>query len=284
MGIVGTWVLRTWRRYEPDGTIGYPFGKSPVGLLIYTPSGDMAVQMVEADRPKLDTDDALGGTTEERAGAYSTCLAYFGRYRLDGDSVVHELDGSLFPNWAGTSQVRPLVRDGRRLVLRVEDSGGKLTNEIEWERRDRLDAFVDASVRLTGFTRTELLGTCVAEEYTKTLEAMLPESILDALLEAINGLPLGAEHDSELSSKVFDHRDLAPVARSLIVLWYTGTWTELPADWRARNGSSSLDTTRVVSANGYLAGLQWKTVGAHAPGGDMQGFGAWALPPAGDIR
>lgn len=134
MDIVGTWILEGWRRYRQDGSIQHPFGERPRGLLIYTPDGYMAVQMVSAQRCRLDTDDALGGSEAERAQAYSTCLAYFGRYRLEKETVVHELEGSLFPNWSNTSQVRPFVIDGHRLILQVKDETGRLTNDIGWSR------------------------------------------------------------------------------------------------------------------------------------------------------
>lgn len=135
MTITGTWLLETWRRHETDGTVSYPFGETPQGMLIYTPDGHMAVQMVEAERPRLDTDNPIGGTLQERADAYSSCLAYFGRYELDGTSVIHRLDGSLFENWAGTAQVRPATLDGDQLILHVVDpQTGHVTNEIAWRR------------------------------------------------------------------------------------------------------------------------------------------------------
>lgn len=137
MDITGTWLLDVWRRYAKDGSVVTPFGAHPKGLLVYTPDGRMAVQMVTADRPSLDTSDALGGTEAERARAYSTCLAYFGRYELRGETVIHRLEGSLFPNWAGTDQVRPFRHDGKRLVLEVKDESGCITNEIAWKRPER---------------------------------------------------------------------------------------------------------------------------------------------------
>ena len=134
MNIEGSWALETWRRSEVDGSVSYPFGEKPNGILIYTPDGHMAVQMVEANRALLDTDDALGGSEAERAQAYSSCLAYFGRYRIEGRSVVHELNGSLYPNWSGTDQARPFVLDQCRLVLQVEEPDGRISNEIIWRR------------------------------------------------------------------------------------------------------------------------------------------------------
>lgn len=132
--IAGTWELRTWRRFESDGRTSFPFGKSPRGLLIYAPDGRMAVQMVAADRPRIETADALGGAVEQRASAYSTCLAYFGRYEVRDDQVIHRVEGSLFPNWSETVQARPFVFEGEDLVLQVKAEDGRVTNEIVWKR------------------------------------------------------------------------------------------------------------------------------------------------------
>lgn len=131
--ITGTWKLITWKRHRDDGTIVYPLGETPRGLLIYTADGSMAVQMVVADRPGLDTADPVGGEVNQRAEAYSTCLAYFGTYEVRDDEIVHNVDAALFPNWSNTSQARPFVFDEGNLVLQVKDDKGRVTNEIIWE-------------------------------------------------------------------------------------------------------------------------------------------------------
>ncbi|MCA9543419.1 MAG: hypothetical protein KC613_03485, partial [Myxococcales bacterium] len=59
---------------------------------------------------------------------------------------------------------------------------------------------------------------------------------------------------------------------------------QLPGGWRAAHGALAGDTTHVVSAGAYLAGLQWKAARAHAPGGDPTGFGSWAEPAPEAIR
>ena len=79
---------------------------------------------------------------------------------------------------------------------------------------------------------------------------------------------------------ILDDPDLGPVARAIAVLWYCGTWTGLPDAWHARNGAAPGDTTGVVSAAAYQAGLQWTVVGAHPAGARQQGFGAWSTEPA----
>jgi hypothetical protein len=96
------------------------------------------VQITGADRPTLVTDDPLGGDTEARAAAYSTYLAYFGRYEVQGESVVHLIDGSLFPNWSGEKQVRPYTLENGELVLRTPpmqlSDGTTVVNELAWIR------------------------------------------------------------------------------------------------------------------------------------------------------
>lgn len=92
---------------------------------------------MENDRPKIDTQDALGGDVEARAAAYSTCLAYFGTYIIQGESVVHKIEGSLFPNWSATVQIRPYSLDGDELTLRTPPSPtptGTVVNEMVWIR------------------------------------------------------------------------------------------------------------------------------------------------------
>jgi len=132
--IAGTWRLKTWRRFEEDGSVFYPFGEDACGILIYSPDGHMAVQMLASERPLIETDDALGGSEQQRAAAYSSCLAYFGTYEVRGQSVVHKVAASLFPNWSNTVQERPFVRNGQELVLQVTTEDGRITNEIVWER------------------------------------------------------------------------------------------------------------------------------------------------------
>lgn len=135
--IAGSWRLVAWRRIKEDGTITYPLGENASGLLVYTSDFKMIVQMFAADRPLIDSSDALGGDAAQRAAAYSTSLAYFGSYEVQDDVVIHRIDASLYPNWSGTVQSRPFTYDGKELVLRTpptKGEGGTVVNEICWAR------------------------------------------------------------------------------------------------------------------------------------------------------
>jgi hypothetical protein len=140
----GTWKLIAWRRIAADETVSYPLGADARGQLIYAVNGRMAVQLIGAARPALATDDPLGGDMSARADAYSTYLAYFGTYTVEDGSVVHYIDGSLFPNWSDEKQVRSFTVEGDELVLRTppmaDDSGNTFVNELAWARDESLPA------------------------------------------------------------------------------------------------------------------------------------------------
>jgi hypothetical protein len=140
------------------------------------------------------------------------------------------------------------------------------------------------SVELTGFGRVALLGTGMVDTYLATLEAVLPPKVLDDLLGAYGRLPDVDGREGALDELILADRKLGPVARNVILLWYCGKWTQLPGPWRAAYGVSPLDVSHVVSGEAYQAGLQWVASGAHPVGARQQGFGAWAVPPAGAPR
>lgn len=144
---------------------------------------------------------------------------------------------------------------------------------------ERADRFLEVSELLTGFGRVQLRGTGMTGGYLRALDTVLPGGMLAELLDAFGRLPVGPGRDAALESAILGDPKLGPVARNIIVLWYRGTWTALPEEWRAAYGTSPLDTDHVISSEAYQAGLQWSAAGAHPAGARPQGFGAWALPP-----
>jgi hypothetical protein len=146
-----------------------------------------------------------------------------------------------------------------------------------------IENFLGLSALLTGFSSVELAGTGVTGDYLRALAAALPSGVLEELLDTYAKLPSGAGQDAAIETMLQDAK-LGPVAQNLVLLWYTGSWTSLPAAWHTAYGAAPADnkgvvSKGVVSAEAYQAGLQWIAAGAHAPGSAQQGFGAWSLPP-----
>lgn len=117
--LIGGWRLRSWVSIADDGAEAHPLGEAPDGLLAYTADGTVIGIMGPAGRPRFTTDDVTGGTAEEQAAAFATFIGYGGRYAVDGDTVTHIVQTSLFPNWVGTAQRRRFEfgDDGRTLTL-----------------------------------------------------------------------------------------------------------------------------------------------------------------------
>ena len=134
----------------------------------------------------------------------------------------------------------------------------------------RLARFLLVSADLTGFDRFELAGTGMAETYLAALDRILPRDAVDRLT---------IDWDEPIGPWLLADPKLGPVARNIILLWYRGTWTALPDEWRTAYGASPDDADHLVSGAAYRAGLQWAAAGGHPAGADAQGYASWAAPP-----
>jgi hypothetical protein len=110
-----------------------------LGSLLYTADGRFSVMISRAGRTWFDSDDLLGGATEEKARAVEGFVAYAGRYSFHGDRVVHHVELSLFPNWVGSDQERWVELAGDRLTVSASPlllAGKQQVPRLVWERVD----------------------------------------------------------------------------------------------------------------------------------------------------
>ncbi len=138
--LYGTWRLVTNQRKLMDtGEISDAMGKDPHGFIHYGPDGRMSVIITAAKRPKPAAIEKM--TDQERVGLFKTMVAYAGKYKYDGKTVTHQIDISWNGAWTGTSQVRNVKLDGRRLILTSNPApnaiDGKMSIAIlTWEKMD----------------------------------------------------------------------------------------------------------------------------------------------------
>ncbi len=139
-GIEGSWRLERWESVGDDGSVRYPFGEAPEGILVYAADGTMITTIAPAGRPRLASADPLrGGDDGERRRTAETFVAYGGGWEMRGDDVVHSVSTSLYPNWVGTRQVRHVrvIDDGARLVLSTDPfvlDGRRAIQRLTWRR------------------------------------------------------------------------------------------------------------------------------------------------------
>ena len=141
--------------------------------------------------------------------------------------------------------------------------------------------FLRLSVILTGFEEYELLGTGMLMPYYDELLRIIGAREAGALLGALSGVALpGAGDDEGFRRVILDSPRYGPVARNVAMMWYLGTWTQLPRTWRNTFGATADDTDHVVSAAAYREGLVWPAAGTHPMSAKQPGFGSWARPPS----
>ena len=97
----------------------------------------MIVLITDTARPLSRSPQFFEAADHELANAARGCAAYSGRWRIQGNDVGHDVEQSLFPNWAGTSLVRSLEMDRNRLALATAEfsiRSATYTATRVWER------------------------------------------------------------------------------------------------------------------------------------------------------
>jgi hypothetical protein len=64
-------------------------------------------------------------------------VSYCGRYEFRGDTVIHHVELSLFPNWVSVDQERLVELEGNRLTLSTRSillGSIEQTAHLIWER------------------------------------------------------------------------------------------------------------------------------------------------------
>lgn len=135
--VVGTWRMLSWkRRLVGSGDESDALGPSPFGYLSYSPDGRVMVFVLKSGRPRPQGQTP---TAEEKIALFDTLFAYVGSYTVEGERVIHKLDGSWNELWTGTTQTRFLsFKDGRLVYLTPETvdplDGQLCVYRVEFER------------------------------------------------------------------------------------------------------------------------------------------------------
>jgi hypothetical protein len=137
----GRWKIQSWRQEYDDGRCIHPFGESLDGFIEY---GEETIFCLITKKPRklFSTGGQWDAADVEKAAAYNEYLTYSGRYEFDGDTVIHNIDLCLFPNWQGTSQKRKVIKQGANeitLVARIEEGTKEARTAIlAWRRESEI--------------------------------------------------------------------------------------------------------------------------------------------------
>lgn len=136
--LVGRWQLVRWTGTNEAGESVDHGGERPAGLLIYLPSGQMAVQIQRDGRETFGSSEFDAGTEPLQAAAYRAYIAYAGRFTVpEPGTVVHHLEQALHPDQVGMEKRRQYVLDGDELTLRTQPvlfEGAPASSVLTWRR------------------------------------------------------------------------------------------------------------------------------------------------------
>jgi hypothetical protein len=141
---IGTWRLLDYSFFHDDGRVEKPWGADVRGYIVYTAEGYMSANLSPATdwasrRARLAErlsmhpgEERLRERTRRR-----DYIAYSGRFTVEGDTVTHHVEVSLFPNWVGRSEIRFYRFEENRLTLRtgpVRSVRHTVIAQLVWER------------------------------------------------------------------------------------------------------------------------------------------------------
>jgi hypothetical protein len=110
--VIGTWKLVSLKFEFSDGGSIDPYGAAPGGYLIMGADGRMMALITAADRP----------ASGEPAALFGSMMSYSGRYRLDGNRFITDVDLAWHPAWVGAPQEREYEVDDGRLLIRTAET------------------------------------------------------------------------------------------------------------------------------------------------------------------
>ena len=121
--LLGSWRLLEWTLHYPArGEISRPFGAAPDGLLLYASDGWMSVFLCGA-----------GGEPPQ-----SRQVSYAGRWRIEGECVVHELQFAWRADWVRSTQRRRVTFAEGVLMLEAaetDDQGRQRVHHLRWRKQ-----------------------------------------------------------------------------------------------------------------------------------------------------
>jgi hypothetical protein len=121
--LVGAWSLEQFAIHIEGRPPIFPFGADAIGSLVYARSGAMSAVLSKKARPPLGVsrlENASRADPVLRAAAFDSYLSYAGRWRLEGDTMVHTVTMASAPDNIGQDNVRSVSLDGDVLTLSYE--------------------------------------------------------------------------------------------------------------------------------------------------------------------
>ena len=134
----GAWSLVSVENTNPDNSKTFPYGEAPQGLLVFEQNGDYAVQIMNAARPKVASNNKNTATPEENAALVQGNNSHFGKFLIDekNHTITYQVEHAFFPNWEGRElkSFYTLTGDLLRIFSKNTTNGGA-SAIVTWKRK-----------------------------------------------------------------------------------------------------------------------------------------------------
>src|SRR5579862_4144286 len=111
--LVGVWrLVGGYAIAQESGERVELFGNHPIGYAVFEPGGRMMAIAAANDR-------IPGVSMPEMAQLFTSMVAYSGKWSIDSEKFITEVDLASDPSWVGKAQVRYYSFDGQTLSLRT---------------------------------------------------------------------------------------------------------------------------------------------------------------------
>jgi hypothetical protein len=155
-----------------------------------------------------------------------------------------------------------------------------------------MPAFVTLSAALTGVAAAKLVPFAdtleINQDYFRWINARQPAAFVSLLQIVKAAGALAPDNDGRIKQDDVDrlvtqieaHEDTKFLARSIVLMWYLGSWFE-PADLKALTGPNPprFIGHTVISPKAYTQGWLWRVIQAHPMGYSELQFGYWHRQP-----
>jgi hypothetical protein len=134
--VIGSWKLIKFEMKTNDN-ISYPYGENPLGYLIYSENGFMAVLISKDNRNNISAENITKISEEEKIQLADGFIGYIGKYEVLNNKIVHHVKLSFIPNWMGMPLERFCEFYKGNLILETpseEIDGSIYASRLIWKK------------------------------------------------------------------------------------------------------------------------------------------------------
>jgi hypothetical protein len=218
--------------------------------------------------PKDRRNDRSGATHSEPDGSFSRRAMLAGAVAATAAAVVAPIAGSAYAAGPDVDSKQDMMAF---LLLSAALTGVHVVNLAPEFTLDSTKKILDQDPGIDPINvKNDYFRWIAAKDSTSSFGKLI--QIAKDNSESASGILAGVNGSDD---------DTKFLARSIVLLWYLGSWYE-PGELRKKSATPekrALFESEVVSSKAYTQGLVWQIIGAHPMGYSNLQFGYWSRDP-----